>query len=287
MIDAHFHLWVPGTENSGWLDSPANAQLRRPYGPLDYAGARSGTDVTSGILVTANSSDQETRHYLGALAEHAEVAGIVGWADLASQHIGSALDSLVSTSGGHKLVGVRHPAINEPGSSWFERGDVRRGLAALAQRDMTLDLLIRQEQFAAVASLAASMPELTIAVNHLGNPRFDLASSEWERAAREAAGQSNVVVKLSGLVTRAPEAFWSDGGFQPYLDVALDAFGASRIMLGSDWPVSTLAAEYSEVIETYLSLIDALSSGERQEILARTAQRVYRLDSARARGEMS
>ncbi|MFE2559970.1 amidohydrolase family protein [Streptomyces sp. NPDC059352] len=36
---------------------------------------------------------------------------------------------------------------------------------------------------------------------------------------------------------------WTVAGLRPYADTVLEAFGPRRLMLGSDWPVSTLAAD--------------------------------------------
>ena len=38
-------------------------------------------------------------------------------------------------------------------------------------------------------------------------------------------------------------------GLQPAVDVALAAFGADRLMFGSDWPVGFLSASYEQVVD--------------------------------------
>ena len=56
------------------------------------------------------------------------------------------------------------------------------------------------------------------------------------------------VCKLSGLVTEADWTQWTPDDIRPYLDVAFDCFGADRLLVGSDWPVCTLAADYARTI---------------------------------------
>jgi L-fuconolactonase len=64
---------------------------------------------------------------------------------------------------------------------------------------------------------------------------------------------------------------------RPYCEVALEAFGASRLMFGSDWPVSSLTAPYGDVCALYLELVAELSSAEQDAIFSGTAHRVYGL----------
>ena len=83
--------------------------------------------------------------------------------------------------------------------------------------------------------------------------------------------------KLSGMVTEADLEHWTVADLQPYADVVLDAFGPDRLMFGSDWPVSTLAADYARVVESAQALTAQLTPTEREKIFAGTATGVYHL----------
>ena len=87
----------------------------------------------------------------------------------------------------------------------------------------------------------------------------------------------NVACKLSGMVTEADWRSWRPADFTPYLDTVLEAFGPDRLMIGSDWPVCTLAGEYANVIGIVRHHIAALSASEQTAILGGTAARVYNL----------
>ena len=60
----------------------------------------------------------------------------------------------------------------------------------------------------------------------------------WEELLRTAAEQPNVYAKISGLNTMAPTAAWSAADLKPAVQVAVDAFGPARLVIGSDWPVA-------------------------------------------------
>jgi L-fuconolactonase len=64
---------------------------------------------------------------------------------------------------------------------------------------------------------------------------------------------------------------------RPYFEVVLDAFGPSRLMFGSDWPVCLLAATYEEWLVAARELVSELSPDEQTSIFAGTARRVYSL----------
>jgi L-fuconolactonase len=83
------------------------------------------------------------------------------------------------------------------------------------------------------------------------------------------------------MVTETDPGTWRSGWpterLRPYADTALDAFGPGRLMFGSDWPVCTLAATYTEVAHGTGMLLEGLSAEEKQELLEGTATRVYGL----------
>ncbi len=79
--------------------------------------------------------------------------------------------------------------------------------------------------------------------------------------------------KLSSAHTIPADA----DGLRPYYQTVLAAFGPDRLMFGSDWPVSTLAAPYGRVCDLYRELTTQLSPAEQHAIFDQTARRVYRL----------
>lgn len=52
----------------------------------------------------------------------------------------------------------------------------------------------------------------------------------------------------------------------PYIDVAMECFGPERLMLGSDWPVCTVAASYLGTMEAVTGYLAAFSEKIRDAI---------------------
>jgi L-fuconolactonase len=101
--------------------------------------------------------------------------------------------------------------------------------------------------------------------------------SEWAELVRSLAAHDNVTCKVSGLVTEADWHSWTVSDLRPYFEVVLDAFGADRLMFGSDWPVCLLAAGYGEVVAAAQELTSELSESERESFFSGTAERLYGL----------
>jgi L-fuconolactonase len=80
------------------------------------------------------------------------------------------------------------------------------------------------------------------------------------------------------MVTEADWAAWKPNDFQPYLDIVFEAFGPERLMLGSDWPVCTVAGTYSEVVNIVFDYVERLSAAEQADVLGQTATRFYGLE---------
>ncbi|WP_439423168.1 amidohydrolase family protein [Saccharothrix sp. HUAS TT10] len=277
-IDAHHHLWDLTARPQEWLDDPALEPIRGDFGPADLRAVteRAGVDAT--VLVQVLPDVDETAEFL-ALADSSDlVAGVVGWVDLTAPDVAEQLDRLRRGPGGDRLTGVRHLVQSEPDADWLVRPDVLAGLRAVRDAGLVYDLLTRPHQLTAALEAVRAVPDLVFAVDHLSKP--DIAGrvlQPWATRLSALAAEPNVVAKVSGLVTEADWARWTAADLRPYVDVAVEAFGPDRLMVGSDWPVCLLAADYERVFTTVAELLDGCSAAERDQLFGGTAVRVYGL----------
>ena len=103
------------------------------------------------------------------------------------------------------------------------------------------------------------------------------ALEPWRTELRVLARLPNVWCKVSGMVTEARWNEWQAQDFRPYLDVVFEAFGAERLMIGSDWPVCTLAGDYGAVMGIVTEYIAQLREEEKDAILGGNCAEFYRL----------
>ena len=275
IIDAHHHLWDPGVRRHAWLD--ALPSLARPFDLDDFAPVASARGVTASVLVQVLPSTAETREFLAVAAAGALVAGVVGWADLTAPDVADQIARLRGRPGGDRLSGLRHLVQDEPDPR-LDRPDVRRGLRALAGAGLVYDLLVRPVQLPAAIRVARDLAEVSFVLDHGGKPDIARGQYEpWASLVGDLAACPNVTGKLSGLVTEAgPD--WSAAQIGPYASHLIDSFGPRRLMVGSDWPVCTLAASYGEVLSLAVSALSAhLGAADVAAVLAGNAARIYGL----------
>ncbi|MEU0744182.1 amidohydrolase family protein [Streptomyces sp. NPDC006134] len=275
VVDAHHHVWDLSVRDQDWITGPRLLPLRRDFALADLEPEARAAGVDRTVLVQTVPVPEETPELLALAAGHELVAGVVGWTDLTRPDVAGELARLRDLPGGRYLKGIRHPVQSEPDPGWLLRPDVRRGLAAVADAGLVYELLVLPHQLPACVEVAATLPDLTFVLDHLGKPPVASGRREpWATHLRALAALPNTVAKLSGLVTEAAAGSWTPDGVRPYADIALDAFGAARTMFGSDWPVCTTQAAYREVLDLAR---DLTGPRDHPQILEATALRVYGL----------
>jgi L-fuconolactonase len=250
----------------------------RAYGPDDLLPELKLGHITGSVVVAMLHSTDETRALLAKARSLAFVQGVIGWVDLASSQVAQDIELLRSGPGGQKLVGLTHRVGDEPDPGWLLRDDVRRGIATVGDADLAFDLQLRIRELPAARELCAGLPSMRFVLDHLGSP--PIASGDltaWGRALLPLAELPNVSAKISGLVTEADWLTWSIDDLRHPVELAIDAFGAHRLMLGSDWPVCLLAGTYTDVMDSARYLLAELPVHLQDEIRGGTAVRVYRL----------
>jgi L-fuconolactonase len=283
VLDAHHHVWQLAARPQAWLWEDADLEpLRRDFALADLVADMQRADaaeVVGTVLVQTGPDAGETEELLSLAAAEPLVVGVVGWTDLTRPDLADRLAQLRAKPGGQLLCALRHPVQDEPDPSWLLRPDVVRGLTVVASAELAFDLLVRPPQLAAAAEVVHQVPGLRFVLDHAGKPPItDRQLEPWASALRRMATSDLVSVKLSGLVSEADPRTWTVDQLQPYVDTVLEAFGAERVMFGSDWPVCRVATSWAGWLEVAQQLVSRLAESERACVFERTARRIYRLD---------
>jgi len=273
-IDAHHHVWKYSPEEYGWIDEE-KAVIRRDFLPPDLRAEIDAVGIDGVVSVQARQSVEETETLLGYSDQHDFMRGVVGWAPLISPSVKEDLERFSSHP---KLKAVRHVLQDEPDDHYVSRGDFNRGVAELQQFNLIYDILIFERHLPQTIEFVDRHPNQVFVLDHIAKPRIkDNLITPWRENISELARRANVSCKISGMVTEADFQNWTEAQLQPYLDTVLEAFGPSRLMFGSDWPVCLLACRYGRWFEIVSKFIARLSSAEQERILGGTAVEVYRL----------
>jgi L-fuconolactonase len=273
-IDAHQHFWHYDAVEYGWIDD-AMAALRRDLLPHDLKPVLAQSGFDGCVAVQARQTLEETRWLLSLADQNDFIRGVVGWVDLRSAQL---TDQLCEFARNPKLVGVRHIVQAEPDDEFMLRADFRRGIAQLAGFGPAYDILVYPRQLRAAVKLVSQFPEQRFVLDHIAKPLIAQAALEpWNTDIRALAQFPNVWCKVSGMVTEARWTEWRPQDFHPYLDVVFEAFGPERIMIGSDWPVCTVAAAYESTMRIVTGYIAQFPQDQQAAILGGNCAAFYRL----------
>ena len=272
-IDSHMHFWRYNRQEYDWIDETMRS-LQRDFLPPEAAAVMRGAGIDACVAVQARQTIEETRFLLELAARHPFIGGVVGWVDLRAADLD---DRLAELSSHRKLVGLRH-IVQAERDDFLLREDFRRGAARIERYGFAYDILVYARQLPAAIDFAAALPAARLVLDHLGKPDIRGAGFDaWRRDLDRLAKLRHVRAKLSGLVTEADWGTWSVEDIHRYIHAALDSFGADRLMIGSDWPVCTVAAAYSQVIDLVRSAIADRTASERAAVMGGTARAFWNL----------
>lgn len=274
-IDSHHHFWDYSAEQYGWINESMSV-LRNDFGPEQLLAAAGPHGVEKVVSVQARQTLEESDWLLGIAEKSSLVAAVVGWVPLAAS---DAKESIERLSHADKFRAVRHVVQDEPDDAFILGKDFNRGIALLKDYGLVYDILIFAKHLENSIKFVDQHPEQPFVLDHIAKPTIHAADfdAKWARDIAELAKRKNVTCKFSGVATEVRDDAWDVSTVKPYWDVVLDAFGPSRLMYGSDWPVCLLKTEYSRWIETVETLLSSLSKSEQEQFWYSTAEQAYGL----------
>ncbi len=274
-IDAHQHFWHYSPVEHAWIGENM-AVLQRDYLPRDLKPELETAGFDGCVAVQASQTEAETKFLLQLAETNPFIKGVVGWVDLRADKVEERLRHY---SQNPLLKGVRHVVQDEPDDFFMVRPDFLRGIGLLSQFNLCYDILIYPRHLPSANQLAQLFPHQQFVLDHIAKPLIkDQQLNPWKAEMKALAAHPNVYCKLSGMVTEATWGGWKATDFRPYLDIVWEAFGADRLMIGSDWPVCRLSATYAETMNIVLDYLKPFPEDVRTKVLGVNASKVYRLN---------
>jgi predicted TIM-barrel fold metal-dependent hydrolase len=313
IVDPHHHLW----DRPGWRymldDLLEDMQSRHNIVGTVFVQCRSmhragGPEAFRPVGETEFVNGVAAMSASGGFGPAAICAGIVGHADL---RLGRAVEPVLEAhirAGGGRFRGIRHITAYDPDPSLMNpaytpppglMGDAtfRAGFACLAPLNLTFDAWLYHPQIGDLTALARAFPDTGICLNHIGGPlaigayagKRDEVFATWKAAILALATCPNIVVKLGGMAMRIngwgfedhfspPSSDTLAEAWKPYVETCIEAFGASRCMFESNFPVDKGSYSYHVFWNACKTLASGASADERTSLFSGTASRFYRLD---------
>lgn len=275
IVDSHLHFWQLARGDYLWL-TPEFSALYRDFAPNDIDVSLRACGVESVVVVQAAATEAETHYLLDLARQHPLIAGVVGWTDFEAADAPQRIASLCRTAQG-RLKGLRPMVQDIPDPQWLLQPTLDPAFDALVANDLSFDALVAPVHLPVLAQRLSRHPQLRAVLDHAGKP--DIAGDEfddWAQQIARLADQTNMLCKLSGLLTEAGRSA-AAADIEPYVAHLFASFGPGRIMWGSDWPVLTATADYLHWFEMAKALVGRLAAGHEEDVFANNAQRFYRL----------
>lgn len=318
IIDAHHHLWrLPhdtylldefledadpqrGGHNVVASVFAECAAMYRPHGPAELRSIGE-VEFANGIGAQAAS---------GTFGPTRACAAMFGSVDLMlGDRAGEIMDAHIARAperyrGVRPIVcadphGVLDPWPSAP-ADMMQSAAFQAGARALARRNLTLDIWVFHHQLDQVAKLAASLPDLTIILDHIGTPlgmgwyadRRAEVEAAWRVGMAQVAERPNVLLKLGGLNMHFNGFGWNErdnpptseelaSANGPYYATAIELFGPARCMFESNFPMDKRACSYSVLWNAHKRMAAGFSADEKRLMFHDVAAAAYRIEAAR------
>ena len=294
VVDAHHHLWDLDACHYPWLMARGvrrffgdPAPIQKNYSVADLLDDAAGIPLDGSVHIQVGVAEgdevRETEWLQKCSDDHGLPSAIVAYCDLAasnSQEILERQRSFPAVRGIRQIVGRSAEEDAQTGSGAL-LGDAnwRRNLASLPELEFSFDLQLIPQQMRSVAEILESIPELRVALCHCGSPwdQSEAGLRGWRRGLEALARLPNVYCKISGLGMF--DHGWTEESIRPIASAVIDVFGATRTMLGSNFPVDKLHSDYGRIWRAYDTLTAHLSGEDRRRLFAGTAREFYRLSA--------
>lgn len=280
IVDAHVHLYDPARIDYPWMGDVPSLNTAHP--PERFFAAADGVDVERVVFVEVDAADGrelDEARFVAALAEdEPRIAAIVASLPLerGPDAVGDALEAYASLPGARGVRRLIQNHLDEPG--WALADPFVEAVRALATHDLSFDLCLYHPQLRDAIALVERCPDVRFVLDHIGKPGIREGLVEpWRAELAELATAPNVHCKISGVVTEADHATWTHDDVAPYVEHAIDRFGFERVMFGGDWPVLTLAGDYTRWVDVVDRVVAGASEAERRQLYRDNAVAFYRL----------
>ena len=275
IIDCHTHFYDP-TRPGGIPWPRKDSPLYRTVLPKDLRAEPQYKPVTGTIIVEASERLEDNQWLLDLARDDPFVVGIVGRLDPISADYAKHLKRFVANP---LFRGIR---VNDQVVTKVLEADKAAAFKLLGTHDRELDVIGGPTSPLVVDRLARRLPDLRLVINHIANVPItkDPPPANWVQAMRAAARHPNVYCKVSALVWGAAQGGRKPPSdlefYRPYLDIVFDALGEDRVIYGSDWPVSALAADYHTQQKLILDYVAERGAQAMRKFCSLNAQVAYK-----------
>ena len=184
----------------------------------------------------------------------------------------AAADHLSMWTEEHGLHGMRLSPGAGPEGDWFAGPGMEPIFARAEKHGVPMLLLTQPSRLRDLVPLLERHPDLDVVIDHMADARPD--DAEGRRLLTDLARYPRVYVKISHTWSISGQGFpWTDT--HGLAEEVYQAFGAKRIMWGTDWPVCLTKAEYAQTLSVVRDHMTFIAPEDLEWVLGKTALRLW------------
>jgi L-fuconolactonase len=313
IIDAHHHLFTrPGLRyllDDYLADARAGHKIvatvymeihsfARPDGP-EHLRPLGEIEFANGVGAMCASGNYGDTRVCAGIISHADLR--VG--DQIAELLDRALEIAPERFRGVRQVACDDPSeaayrwiTNRPPSGLYKSPGFRPAFEHVVKRGLTFDAALFHHQLPDVMELADAYPDATIVLNHCGHVMAldmdEQSRAEVFRKYRELmfdlCRRPNVYCKIGGLglpfwgfefIERQDPVGYQElaAAWRPYVETSIEAFGANRCMMESNFPQDGRSAGFVPLWNALKHIVRAASPEDKAALFHGTAAKVYRI----------
>ena len=276
ILDSHIHLFDPNRPQGTPALVPGSSTSKTGSFPEGYRRWAEPLGVIGAIHIEASNWVEDNLWALQIAGASEFMVGVVGNLDPEKPDFESFLDRFQKDP---MFRGIRYGNIWGYDLPRASRDPVVIGrLRKVAEAGLVMDTATPGiDLLEGVLRVNDAIPTLPIVIDHL--PSFDpdqTSDSRYEGLLRELGQRSVIHVKLSEIIHRREgHVSLRMADYREGLDRIVAAFGAERVMFGSDYPTSDMVAEPSQVFKIAREYIALRPRAFQERVLFRNAWRFY------------
>ena len=240
-IDTHTHFYDPTRKQGVPWPQPSETVLYKPHYPREFETLTKPLHVVGTVVVEASPWVEDNQWILDLAKDNPFIVGFIGNLKLGQPELAGQLQRFAANPIFRGLRVGEKALAEGMGQKAFE-SDLQR----LGERALTLDVVGGVGLLPNIARVAKLAPKLRVVIDHLPFEAWDKSPTAMRTALAEVAALPQVFAKVSNVVRRVDGKPIEDpAAYRPALDVLWDLFGESRVIFGSNWPVSNRVAPYA------------------------------------------
>jgi len=272
-IDAHVHVWTPDTHHYPLAPGFTHKDMKpASFTPAELFAHCRPSGVKRIVLIQMSFYQFDNRYMLDAIARHPGVFRGVGIVDETKPNVRNTMKALAAQG----VRGFRLYSDRKKTAAWQHSAGMKAMWSCGADTGLAMCLLADPGALPAVQRMCQAYPRTPVVIDHFARigMKGPVRQKDLDLLCRLADFPHTHVKTSAFYALGAKKAPYTD--LAPMIRRLRDAYGASRLMWGSDCPFQVQDGHtYANSIALLRDRLDFLTPEDKHWMLRKTAEKVF------------